>query len=123
MCLEGAVFIGTNLDDEQGPFIIIYWVLHPSSGLNDLFWGPNYCKISLEKNPVCILFGVAPSCIVFDCVLGTLVAINNDEGNHLQPISTLLAALNASLVPQSGAARTCWGRVVGVPCGSKSGQQ
>ena len=35
--LEGAICIETNLDDEQTPVITIQWVLHPISGLNDLF--------------------------------------------------------------------------------------
>ena len=67
MSLEGAICIGTILDDEQTPFIIVSWVLHPNSRLNDLFLGPNCRKISVEKHPFCILFRVPPSRPMFDC--------------------------------------------------------
>ena len=71
--MEGAICIGTNLDDERTLLITIYWVptvywvLHPSSGPGDLFLGPKYRKIGLEKHLFCILFFlVPPSCTVFD---------------------------------------------------------
>ena len=42
--MEGAICIGTNLDDEQTPLTPISWVLHPISWLKNLFWGPKNRK-------------------------------------------------------------------------------
>ena len=61
-----AICLGTNLDAESTRLTIVSCVLHPSSGRNNLFWGPKCCTFSLEKHPFCILFQVPPSCGVFD---------------------------------------------------------
>ena len=88
--MEGAICIGTNPDDEQTPLITIGWVLHPISGLNDLFLGPKYGKVLVEKAPS---LHTSSSCNFFCRVclpwiaLGSLVVINNDEGDNFQPIS------------------------------------
>ena len=92
MSMEGAICLGTNLDDEQTPFTV-QWVLHPISGLNNLFFGPKQGKVNLQKHPFCILFQVPPTCAV------VTVVINNDEGDHLQSISTLTTPSNALSAP------------------------
>ena len=66
MSVERCMCIGTNLDDEQTHLITLQCLSHFTSGLKDLFVGPKYRKIGLEKHPFCKLFQVPASCFVFD---------------------------------------------------------
>ena len=57
MSKEGSICDGTNVDDEETPLIALHCILHPFRGPNDLFLGPKYHKISLDKHPFfCIIF-------------------------------------------------------------------
>ena len=99
MCMEGAICIGTNLDDKQTPLIIAEWGLHPICGLNDHFLDPNYRKISLEKHQVFICS------IIWCCVwlpwiaLGTLVVIHDYEGDQFQGVPTQSTLFDVLLAP------------------------
>ena len=73
MSMEGAICIGTNPDDEQTPLITIGWVLHPISGLNDLFLGPKYGKVLVEK---------APSLHILVMCLTTMDCVGNSCGDE-----------------------------------------
>ena len=59
--MEGSICIRTNLDVKQTPFIMFYCGMYPIRGLNDLFLGPKYRKLALEKHPFCRPFQGAPS--------------------------------------------------------------
>ena len=47
--MKGSICIGTKLNENQTPFIIVHYVMYPIMGLNDLFLGPKYRKISLKN--------------------------------------------------------------------------
>ena len=59
--------MGTNLDDEHTRLTIVWCILHPRGGLNNLFWGPKCCKISLEKHLLCLFLQSPLSYAMFDC--------------------------------------------------------
>ena len=65
MCMEGSICIGKDPDDGQTPLIAVKYVLHLVNGLNDLFLGPKYRKISLENTLFAFFFQVPPSCVEF----------------------------------------------------------
>ena len=66
MSFEGAICIGTNLDNEQTPLITVLCVLHPSSGLNTSFLAQNAVKLAL-KSSLFTCFSGFTFLAVFDC--------------------------------------------------------
>ena len=70
---------------ERHVLILVEGVFHPFGGPNNFFWGPKYCKISLEKHPFAYFFKFH-LCVLYLTTwntLGTLVVIDNDARDHL----------------------------------------
>ena len=73
LSMEGAICIAISLDDEQIPLITVRCVLHPISGVKDLFLDPKYRKIlkTLKSTLFAYLFTFhlpAQCFIAMDCV-------------------------------------------------------
>ena len=58
--MEGAISIGTIFDDEQPLLVTLKLVLHPFSGLNNLFFGPKCHRIILATT--CLLACLLACC-------------------------------------------------------------
>ena len=89
--------------------------MYPIRGLNDLFLGQKYRKISLKSTLFAYLFKshlLVPCFIAMDCIghpcggLVKLVVINNDEWDHFEAFFHIVITLRCPILAhQSGVER------------------